>query len=292
MNANEIDYNNFPWEEYIKINCLHNFQNKDDAWEHWINHGNKEGRPISILNNSRVHQARFGNLFFINMAVHLICLKSKLKFDYKYYELFKKLGIDLYIGYNTFKENLILSDNDFLNYIINSKSCDKNITINNEIWCQTSEFCLLLKEYFHLNKVKRKIINKNLYKNRYNNNNDLFIHVRLGDIANSINNSFEYYDNILKKISFNNGFIASDTIDSSICQKLIKKYNLHKIILNEVETIMFGSTCKYIVLSGGTFSWLIGFLAYYSKSIIYPKGKKNKWYGDIFIFDEWIGIEE
>jgi hypothetical protein len=49
---------------------------------------------------------------------------------------------------------------------------------------------------------------------------------------------------------------------------------------------MFASTCNHIVLSGGTFSWLIGFLAFFSKSIYYPR-IKNKWYGDIFIFPHW-----
>jgi len=55
---------------------------------------------------------------------------------------------------------------------------------------------------------------------------------------------------------------------------------------------MFASTCNNLILSGGTFSWLIGFLAFYSKNIYYPLDNKNKWYGDIFIFPEWTGIEE
>ena len=120
----------------------------------------------------------------------------------------------------------------------------------------------------------------------------MFIHVRLGDIENTWNNSYQYYDNIIQNISFNKGYISSDTINSDICIKLIKKYNLHIVDENEINTIMFASTCNNILLSGGTFSWLIGFLAYYSKNIYYPKDKKDKWYGDIFIFAEWIGISE
>ena len=123
-------------------------------------------------------------------------------------------------------------------------------------------------------------------------NNDVFIHVRLGDIQDKWNNSFEYYNSILEKMSFDKGYISSDTIDSEICVKLIDKYNLNIINENEVKTIMFASTCTNIVLSGGTFSWLIGFLAFYSKYIYYPMDKKDKWYGDIFVFDEWIGISE
>ena len=73
--------------------------------------------------------------------------------------------------------------------------------------------------------------------------------------------------------------------------KLLKmKYNLKIIDYDEVNTIMFGSTCKHIVLSNGTFSWLIGFLAYYS-TVYYPK-IIHKWHGDIFIFDSWNEIEQ
>jgi len=52
---------------------------------------------------------------------------------------------------------------------------------------------------------------------------------------------------------------------------------------------MFGSTCNNIVLSGGTFSWLIGFLAIKSENIYYPE-LKEKWYGDIFSFLNWKNI--
>ena len=291
MIASEINYENFDWKIYLIINYLH-FSNKETTWKHWLEYGNKEGRPFSLINNSRVHHARFGNLFFVNLAVHFICLKSKLKFDYKYYDQFKELGLDLYIGNQTFQENITLTDDNFFKLIIGEEVLNKNIIIKNDAWCQTRDFCIFLREYFSLKKIKGKIINKNKYKKRYQNNNDLFIHVRLGDIENTWNNSYEYYDNIIKKISFDKGYISSDTIQSDICKKLIEKYKLNIIDEKEVNTIMFASTCNNILLSGGTFSWLIGFLAYYSKNIYYPKNKKNKWYGDIFVFAEWNGISE
>jgi hypothetical protein len=51
---------------------------------------------------------------------------------------------------------------------------------------------------------------------------------------------------------------------------------------------MFGSTAKNIILSGGTFSWLIGFLGFYSK-ILYPNFR-CQWFGNIFIFDDWTRV--
>jgi hypothetical protein len=58
--------------------------------------------------------------------------------------------------------------------------------------------------------------------------------------------------------------------------------------INEVDTIKFASTCKYIILSNGTFSWMIGVFAFFS-DIYYPIMKK-KWNGDIFVFEDWKGI--
>ena len=51
---------------------------------------------------------------------------------------------------------------------------------------------------------------------------------------------------------------------------------------------MFASTCKNVILSSGTFSWLIGLLSYYS-NIYYPK-IYVKWHGDIFVFSEWTEV--
>ena len=292
MITSEVTYENFNWKKYLIINHLQNiFKNKEDAWFHWTNCGKKEGRAFSLINNSRIHHARFGNLFFINLVAHFICLKNKLKFDYKYYDEFKSLGIDLYIGNQTFTENLILSDENFFIKMTGEK-INKNIVVTNNSWFQTKDYCIFLKEYFSIKKIRGKVIQKNVYKTRYNKNNDVFIHVRLGDVQDKWNNTFEYYNGILEKMSFNNGYISSDTVNSEICQKLINKYHLNIVNEDEVKTIMFASTCNNIVLSGGTFSWLIGFLAFYSNYIYYPMDKKDKWYGDIFIFEEWIGISE
>jgi hypothetical protein len=51
---------------------------------------------------------------------------------------------------------------------------------------------------------------------------------------------------------------------------------------------MFGSTCKHIILSGGTFSWLIGFLSRNS-NVFYPD-IKTKWFGNIFNCSKWKKI--
>ena len=93
----------------------------------------------------------------------------------------------------------------------------------------------------------------------------------------------------IKSLKFNQGYISSDNINHELCKKLINEFNLLIINRSEAETIMFGSTCNNIILSGGTFSWLIGFFALNSENIHYPD-LKDKWYGDIFSFSNWKKI--
>ena len=104
--------------------------------------------------------------------------------------------------------------------------------------------------------------------------------------VNTIDN---YYEKVLSNEMFVNGYISSDSINDPLCQTLINKYNLTIIDKSEVETIMFASTCNIIVLSGGTFSWLIGFFSFFSKNIYYPN-IDNPWYGNIFNLLNWQSV--
>jgi hypothetical protein len=160
------------------------------------------------------------------------------------------------------------------------------------MWCQTTAFALYLKGYFDSREHKENIVNNNIFKEYYQNNNNLFVHVRLGDIIQlNYFSPFEYYDKVLSSQNFDKGYISSDSIKHEICQKLIDKYKLEIFDSDVVKTIMFGSTCNYIVLSSGTFSWMIGLFSYYSEKIYYPK-IIQKWHGDIFIFPEWNEISD
>jgi len=284
----------FNWIEYIENNNdLCAFLDKDQAWHHWILHGRRENRIIKpatdiVINNTEIHNGRFGNLFFINMVLHFISKKYNLKTTYKYYNKFLNLGIELFIGEHTYEENTYITEINYFD-LMNKNTNFTNIIITNKVWFQNYEFCLFLEIYFNKEKIKQKIIQKNKFSNRYKNNNDLFIHVRLDDVEKMGSHSnFDYYDNIIKNSNFNHGYICSDNLNSFICVNLIQKYSLKIINFNEEETIMFGSTCNNIILSGGTFSWLIGFLAFFSQNIYYPMNDK-KWYGDIFVYKNWIG---
>jgi hypothetical protein len=90
-------------------------------------------------------------------------------------------------------------------------------------------------------------------------------------------------------LNFDTLYIASDDLNHSIIKNIMDVYpNSKKIELNEVETIQFGSTNKYLVLSPGTFSAVIGYLST-SHTILYP-GIYKLWHGDIFSIPGWTKI--
>jgi hypothetical protein len=292
-NDSNISFQKFPWRTYYKINrellsVYHKNNTKINAWNHWYNHGKKEERAFSFINNTNDHRARFGNLFFLNMCLHLFSVKYNLKSSYKYEKEFNQLGIHFYKGNNMYNKNYLLTDYNF-EELLESDASPKNIIINNDVWFHTNRFCKLIESYFIKNNLFKKVMDKNYYKERYNNNNDLFIHIRLGDVEDITMELLSYFDKTIESLIFHKGYIASDNINHEICRYLSNKYKLIFIKENEIKTIMFGSTCKNIILSGGTFSWLIGFLATKNANIFYPDIKK-KWYGNIFNFKNWKKI--
>ena len=239
------------------------------------------------MNTTTRHGGRFANSFFIGMALHFIAIKNNLLVSYKNSEKLKDLGIDMFIGNKTYDTSIYLTDQNLME-LITGDPILKNIHIH-IVYCQTKEFALYLRDYFNIYENKNAIIQSNYVKERYNANNDVFVHIRLGDIINHFNEPFEYYDKVLSSLIFENGYYSSDSMDHPICQKLSEKYNLKKYSESEEKTIMFGSTCKYLVLSGGTFSWMIGFFGYFSE-VYYPRIKR-RWHGDIFVFPGWKEIE-
>ncbi|MFZ4599968.1 MAG: FkbM family methyltransferase [Terrimicrobiaceae bacterium] len=213
--------------------------------------------------------------------------------NYSYYEEIKSLGIDLYVGEHTYSETIHVDDSNICNLIINNTIFNKNINVG-FCFAQIKEFSIYLRKY--LQSIQSSIIDKNIFKERYNTNNDLFIHVRLGDLLTidetqkkKCYHSFEYYDKACSNIKFDKGYIASDSIDHTICKRLIEKYNLIPVTKNEIETIQFGSTCKNVILSPGSFSYTIGVLSFYS-NVYYSNDGLYKWYGDIFVFPDWYDV--
>jgi hypothetical protein len=228
---------------------------------------------------------RLCNQIIRNLAVSLIAEKHNVKVEYCNCDKIQQLGIDLFSGTRCFIEtNELIEDNYFS--ILNEEALTYNLNPNNAYF-QTKDITNFLYKYLHSEKIKSNIIQKNKFKQRYNANNDLFIHIRLGDVANK-NPGIHYYTNTIKMIEYDNIFIASDSPSHDIIQTMFTTYPNAKFVnCDEIDTIQFASTCKNIILSHGSFSAMIGYLAFFSR-VHYPEYEMEKiWYGDMFSIDGW-----
>lgn len=235
---------------------------------------------------------RFGNKLIRNLVVSFIAEKINLYVEYTDHNKFDQLGIPLYVGKNVY-HNTILLTNENCNDVLKDPPY---ANLSAGYYYQNEYTSKLIYDFFRKDSIKSSIISKNPYNIRYNNNNDCFVHIRLGDIANSVFNlGLKYYLKSIEQVNdFNFLYIATDSPDHEIVKLILDKYKgrCELLIKDEVETFQFGSTCKNIVLSHGTFSSSIGWLAYYS-NIYYPAYEERMWHGDVFSVDpNWNKITD
>jgi hypothetical protein len=102
-----------------------------------------------------------------------------------------------------------------------------------------------------------------------------------------------FYENCINTLECDNIFISSDEPEHEIVKKLLSEYP-HASLYDgsEKSTIQFGSTCKYVVLSQGSFSAFIGWISFFS-AVYVPKTNmgKNVWYGDMFSIPGWTSVK-
>jgi hypothetical protein len=231
---------------------------------------------------------RLGNQIIRNLAVSLLAEKHNLKVNYINKDLINKLGIELFSGNNIHNSFQYLTDDNYFT-IYNYHELKYNLYPNNSFF-QTKEITNFLYNYLHTDKVKSNIIVNNEFKERYNKNNDLFIHIRLSDAA-QWNPGITYYVNAVKHINFDKLYISTDDKNHNIVTTLLQLYQSSELInFDEINTFKFASTCKHIVLSHGSFSAIIGYLSFFS-NVYYPEYELDKiWYGDMFSINNWIKL--
>ena len=227
---------------------------------------------------------RLCNHIFRNIAVSIIAENNNLKVNYGYHNDIKSLGIELFSGVNIFNNTIELNNSTFFS-ILNREKITSNLYANSDYF-QTEEISNLIYRYLHNETQQVNIKRANPYNERYNTNNDCFIHIRLGDVKDK-NLGLNYYLGVLDNIKFDKLYIASDTIDDLIIKEIQSKYhNNELVLLDSVKTIQFGSTCKHIVLSHGSYSAIIGYLGFDS-NIYCKKFTLPNWCGNMFSIPGW-----
>lgn len=237
------------------------------------------------------NNGRLCNQIIRNLAVCIIAEKHNLHVQYASFHLIsEQLGIILFSGKNKYTHSIVLDDDNYLN-ILEQSELLYNLEPNQHFF-QTKEISQLINNYLHRDDIKTNIIHKNPFQHRYNNNNDLYIHIRLTDTA-QWNPGIDYYLNAISKIMFDNIYLSTDDVEHYIIKQIMIVYpQVNIITYDEIKTIQFASTFRNVILSHGSFSATIGNLAFFS-NIYYPKYEINKiWYGDMFSIDGWTKIDD
>jgi hypothetical protein len=237
------------------------------------------------MTSTTAKNGRLGNQIIRNLAVSLIAEKNDLFVQYSSYDLINQLGIELYIGKRRYSTTLVLNSNNYFS-VYEADSLQYNLNPNGD-WFQTKEITNALYTYLRTDNIQNSILFKNPFRDRYKNNNDVCIHIRLTDVAH-LNPGINYYLDSLSNLLFDKLYIATDDPNHPIIIAIQNKYRETTLIEYDIiQTIQFASTCKYIILSHGSFSAIIGYLSFFS-DIYYPEyDDKKRWYGDMFSISGW-----
>jgi len=255
-----------------------------------------------------------GNQFFQCLALAIVVEKHNLQVTYHNMEKFKHFDI-FYEGTLSYPSTVVMNESNF--FALLEHPIEQNIMIQRETWFQTKEISNYFYEYLRKESIQQKVMKANPYQEYYNNNQYGFIHIRLKDTAqwNPGINYYLYAIQQIKKCGATQLYIASDDVNHAIIREIIQQYP-ETIVLDpcaeqfwkelrkdaastvdvndfsEYDTIQFGCTCKYIILSHGTFSAMIGLLGYFS-NVYYPSYDYSvQWHGDIFSIPTWNKIQK
>ena len=216
------------------------------------------------MSETTVGNGRLCNQIIRNLALSILAEKYDLYVEYSNYDnINNKLGIELFIGNKKYDKTVSINDDNYMNYFNNNIKNNANFDFTRNYF-QTEEITTIL--YNHLTNNRKNIIDKNPYKERYNNNNDIFLHIRLGDVRDlGLTLEIDYYIHCIKSLKYDNIYIGSNDFNDELIKKIKTLYpSVIFIEKNPIETIQFGSTCKNIILSHGSFSAVIGFLGFFS----------------------------
>ena len=202
-----VDFSEFNWKEYIHLHQdLSCIKNKEEAWKHWINHGQNEGRQLKLE-----------NIYSDPNIINKTNIKDYFNFENgngedKNILLFKK-KYDLYglhyFGWKNVINNYIKYFNDlFLN---NHSKCYNYIIKNNILFDEWIEKLLLWGD-----NLEKKVFLNYIQQNNY-------------QLITFIHNPpfLKYFDKKYKK-KISNNVIIND--EYQLNQNLINKIEDYKLI--------------------------------------------------------------
>ena len=225
------------------------------------------------------YRGRSGNNLIQYLAAKLFCEKHSLEletppicdgaFFTKGYNFGSPWGLEGNQGANTSnKPEITLTDENFLDFL---NSPTQQIQENSYIMYGFFQGkgvlpanCEKVRDYFKLTYDHQP-------------RDHVFVACRLGDMQNSAHMlPLEYYQTALRRLKFTKGFITSDTLSHPNVISLQEEFGLVPYDNGDpMKKIDFAKNFKQIILSEGSFSFLMGFLTMGAR-IICP-GRPTRW---------------
>jgi len=215
------------------------------------------------MSKTNTLHGRLGNQFFINVAASLLAEKHDLYIEYEHGEDVRPL-FPLFVGERRYPTTMMVTDENYMD-LYNRESIDTNLSFHD--YFQSRNVTTLTHRYVQ-SKVKRS----------YKQNKDCFLHVRLGDVA-KWNPGAKHYLDILATLNVDRVYLSTDSPDHPIAQQLLRHARLYEG--SPIDTILFASFCCYVILSHGTFSGMIGYLANESTVYFVKESEKTSWDFDV-----------
>jgi hypothetical protein len=231
-----------------------------------------------------LYRGRLGNSIFQYALARILSEKfnQRVRDDAPSFFPFTKQNI---FNEKIYKKNILVDDSNFLE-ILELKDLDSTN--------------LIVSGYFanklFLAKYHKKILD--LIDIKSQQREGIFLHYRLGDLLREHKYRIvkhEYYIyclNEILKTSNQKIFISSDSPRHALIRELQEKYNAQIILNNPTDTIIYGSSFQYKILSFGTFSLWVALLG--NQDNVYCPNIKDypNYKTDIFIFENWKTINK
>ena len=237
---------------------------------------------------------RLGNQIIRNVLCSVLARKHNLRFTYSSLREMQALGLDPFVDGTQSHYFAPVMDLTERNYFGLLQASTLRSNVRPVGFFQTPDLARFLRRHLQQPDVQAQIARANArYRHRYRNNTDVFVHVRLGDAADAAP-PLAYFERALAAVGrYTRGYIASDDLRHPICRRLAENHHLTPLVdAGPVETLQWASTCRSLVLSAGTFSWLMGALAFHAEHVYHPNTSTlPAWHGDIYVFDDWTRID-
>jgi len=238
---------------------------------------------MSVKINYSAHHRHtsLGNNILQYLMGQYCAIKFNLLFDCEININKNYFNVNKYSGNNNYNNLIEINDNNCLNIF------NKNYEINN---CGIS-----IKGYFQ---KKELFENKNYWdlcknfivpKINASMDVDLFVHVRLNDVADAnMNLPFEYYDDQIQKINCNNIIISTDSPSHLIIKKLLTKYP--NSVLLEAEdashAIYSGINCKNLIIGPGSFGFCMALFSKENTNIYCINHERIRSHFNVTVWDD------